>query len=92
MNNLLVEDLKQDFLEEVSSFLGACSCGNKKCKSVVFEAIGVSSNFQYVIEYDSDPQGFSNMLIYVKKGELVVFNGRCNTESDIAQILRMVII
>ena len=70
MNNLLVEDLKQDFLEEVSSFLGACSCGNKKCKSVVFEAIGVSSNFQYVIEYDSDPQGFSNMLIYVKKGEL----------------------
>ena len=92
MNDLLVEDLKQDFLEEVSTLMGPCTCGNKKCKSTVFEAIGISSNYQYVIEYDADPKGFSNMLIYVKKGELVVFNGRCDTESDIAQILRMVII
>ena len=87
----MIEDEKKDFLEEVTTLLGPCECNNPKCESVVFETIA-KSNFQYLIEYDPDPKGASNMLIYLRKGENVVFNGRCETENDVAQVLRMVII
>jgi hypothetical protein len=92
MNDIADIDMKCDFLNDVTNFVGPCICLNEKCKSVVFETIGNTSGFLYIIEYDASSKGFSNLLISIKDSRLVVFNGKCDTESDVAQILRMVII
>lgn len=88
---LQLEDEKQDFLEEVTTLLGKCQCRTPKCTAIVFETVG-QSGFCYNIEYDPKPKGSSNVLIYLRKGDNVVFNGECKTQHDIAQVLRMVII
>jgi hypothetical protein len=93
MSKLVLEDLKRDFLEEVCTLLGPCECGSPNCKSFVFESIGKISTFRYIVEYDPSSDTHCNLLIYLKKrGDNIVFNGRCETELDVAQVLRMVII
>lgn len=91
MDDVEIKDDKLDFLEEVVTKLGVCQCANPNCGGVIFETAG-PSGYTYQIDYDPSPKGFSNLLISLKKEQDVVFNGRCNDQHDIAQILRMVII
>lgn len=94
MCNLKAADNMQDFLEEVTTLLGRCECGSPECTALVFHTIGKESGLPYEIGYDPEPVGTSNFLISIKKDKRdhVVFDGRCDTETDLAQVLRMVII
>tara|TARA_Y100001973_G_scaffold71568_1_gene104290 strand:+ start:287 stop:556 length:270 start_codon:yes stop_codon:yes gene_type:complete len=85
---LQIEDVKRDFLQEVATLLGPCKY---ESKTILYEIVA-KSGYNYMIEYDQEPKGFSNVLIYLRKGENIVFNGFCKTQHDIAQVLRMVII
>jgi hypothetical protein len=80
-----------DFLTEMLTYMGKCQCGNAKCKSMIFLAKG-NSGFEYIVDYDPAATEHSNIAIVTRKKEDVVFNGRCENEHDIAQVLRMVVI
>jgi len=81
-------DEKKDFLIEVATLLGYCK---HEGRTTLYE-ITAKSGYNYMIEYDPEPKGFSNVLVYLRKGENIVFNGLCKTQHDIAQVLRMVVV
>ena len=89
MSDLVAEQIP--FLAEVASFVCYCDCNRASCNGEIYELCG-ESGYEYMIEYDPHAVDISNMLIYLKNKDNVVFNGTCNGEHDIAQVLRMVIL
>ena len=87
----LTEEKQKAFLEELFTLQGTCQCGYPDCTAIIYEAQS-SSGCNYLIEHDVEEATKSNILVYSKTHDNIVFNGKCDTEHDIALALRMVII
>jgi hypothetical protein len=91
MTAKLEQKLEKSFIDEIGIFIGPCNCNNISCPNVMYKFVGKDSDLEYILEYDEGAEAGEavNIVVYIKENDVVVFNGRCDNNHDLAQVLRM---
>lgn len=94
MTEQLSKTLEKGFIDEIGTFIGPCNCNNVSCPNIMYKFVGSQSDLEYILEYDATAKEGEaiNIQIYIQESDMVVFNGRCNNNHDLAQALRMTVI